>query len=428
MKKGFMFGLVLMLVVFAGFVVADLNYQEGDIDNIDFKVYLHEGWNLVGMGLFTLRPTESSDIQLDDIGAIYYYSNRKNSYMNVHPNLEEEGLQEELYELDRETREMNYAAAWVYSGREGYIEFETDDVVPVGDRILREGWNFVSISKDMFKGNFVANGDSHDGEYFSWEEIKGTCDIEKVYFWMPPTQEWDEWSSFRTSKIKGYDFDEFLGGGFIVKIADDCKLSAPDGDGPPALPGVPGVDTIYEDGMSGCTDNDGGKNYYVKGTFSGLWDGSQITNTDSCVDALDETGDNVPSSNYLGEGYCENNQLKVERIICPNGCEDGACVEDSTSLRQDIEDYYYSEFAYEACDLNEANEYTSVIDCEAAWKCLAEEYAKLIPEADLKNLADNMKANGGESASIYYNANNPSVNDAIVAKYDTCLSGRHDDF
>ena len=61
MKKGLVFGFVLMLVV-AGFVAADLNYQEGDVDNIDFKVYLHEGWNIVGMGIFTLYPTESSDI------------------------------------------------------------------------------------------------------------------------------------------------------------------------------------------------------------------------------------------------------------------------------------------------------------------------------------------------------------------------------
>ena len=75
-----------------------------------------------------------------------------------------------------------------------------------------------------------------------------------------------------------------------------------------------------------CTDSDNGKDYYTKGTFSGLWQGQQITNTDSCVDALDETGDDVTSSNYLGEGYCENNQLKVERITCPNGCSDGICL------------------------------------------------------------------------------------------------------
>ena len=75
-----------------------------------------------------------------------------------------------------------------------------------------------------------------------------------------------------------------------------------------------------------CTDSDNGRDYYTKGTFSGLWNGEQITNTDSCVDALDETGDDVTSSNYLGEGYCENNQLKVERITCPNGCSEGICL------------------------------------------------------------------------------------------------------
>ncbi|MBW2996229.1 hypothetical protein KY332_02905 [Candidatus Woesearchaeota archaeon] len=75
-----------------------------------------------------------------------------------------------------------------------------------------------------------------------------------------------------------------------------------------------------------CTDTDDGKDYYKKGEFSGFWQGELITNTDSCVDALDETGDDVYSSDYLGEGYCENGELKVERIVCEYGCEDGACI------------------------------------------------------------------------------------------------------
>jgi len=94
-----------------------------------------------------------------------------------------------------------------------------------------------------------------------------------------------------------------------------------------------------------CTDSDG-RNYFVKGTFSGLWNGEQITNTDSCVDSLSETGDDVPSSNYLGEGYCENNQLKVERITCQYGCEDGVCLPEPVKACFDSDGRDYNTAGY----------------------------------------------------------------------------------
>ncbi|MBT3398014.1 hypothetical protein HOA55_01475 [archaeon] len=75
-----------------------------------------------------------------------------------------------------------------------------------------------------------------------------------------------------------------------------------------------------------CEDSDGGKDYYVKGAFSGIWDGLFIETTDSCLSSLDDSADNVLSSDYLGEGYCDGKTLKVNKIDCPNGCEDGACV------------------------------------------------------------------------------------------------------
>jgi|TARA_Y100000034_G_scaffold109960_1_gene141694 hypothetical protein len=89
---------------------------------------------------------------------------------------------------------------------------------------------------------------------------------------------------------------------------------------------VPGIPSLPTSDSNGCTDSDNGLDYYVKGEFSGIWKGVFITNTDSCVNSLDETGDNVYSSEYLGEGFCENGVLKVARIVCPNGCEDGTCI------------------------------------------------------------------------------------------------------
>lgn len=75
-----------------------------------------------------------------------------------------------------------------------------------------------------------------------------------------------------------------------------------------------------------CTDSDSGKNYYVKGRTWGMYQGTFINSTDSCLDSLNATADDVLSSNYLGELYCINSSdIGAEKITCSNGCYDGAC-------------------------------------------------------------------------------------------------------
>ena len=59
-----------------------------------------------------------------------------------------------------------------------------------------------------------------------------------------------------------------------------------------------------------CTDSDGGKNYYQKGTVT--VDGTSYT--DYCLD-----------ENRLIEYYCSNNQMRFDTYACSYGCENGAC-------------------------------------------------------------------------------------------------------
>ncbi len=76
---------------------------------------------------------------------------------------------------------------------------------------------------------------------------------------------------------------------------------------------------IIGPGASVCTDNDGGKNYYQKGTIT-LSDGTKLT--DYCM-----TGgykDNVM------EYYCAANGHGMTNFKCPNGCANGACVRGTT--------------------------------------------------------------------------------------------------
>lgn len=69
-----------------------------------------------------------------------------------------------------------------------------------------------------------------------------------------------------------------------------------------------------------CTDSDGGKNYYVKGDVTwciyGIEDEGCALHTDMCKD-----------ENVVLEYYCQENELRGVNFECPNGCENGACVE-----------------------------------------------------------------------------------------------------
>ena len=76
-----------------------------------------------------------------------------------------------------------------------------------------------------------------------------------------------------------------------------------------------------------CTDSDGGKNPYVKGTVT--YNGQ--THTDFCPMIIPS---GIPSTTEVYEFYCENGIMKEGPITCPTGtsCQNGACVPNQTSL------------------------------------------------------------------------------------------------
>lgn len=88
----------------------------------------------------------------------------------------------------------------------------------------------------------------------------------------------------------------------------------------------------YASSVSTCTDSDGGKNEFLKGTVKGLaGDGQISTDTDFCRE-----------NNYYGDGYdyvvewfCDDTTpfgkgyRFNDNIKCINGCKDGACVQSS---------------------------------------------------------------------------------------------------
>ncbi len=85
-----------------------------------------------------------------------------------------------------------------------------------------------------------------------------------------------------------------------------------------------------------CTDSDGGKDYYVKGSAIKHIHGYNGIN---CLDVFNDyciyiLGDYCTNSETLKEAYCDGDEVKNISYKCPNGCIDGACIkEDKLSIQ-----------------------------------------------------------------------------------------------
>ena len=76
-----------------------------------------------------------------------------------------------------------------------------------------------------------------------------------------------------------------------------------------------------------CTDSDGGKNYYVRGTA--------YTSSQELTDHCNDDG-------TLTEKYCSGNQISAEVYQCPFGCLEGACIQQQACMDSDGGNNYYT--------------------------------------------------------------------------------------
>lgn len=88
-----------------------------------------------------------------------------------------------------------------------------------------------------------------------------------------------------------------------------------------------------------CTDSDGGRNYYVKGTIEGPKLTTREKPVDYCVDYSQ-------GGNTLVEYQCLSGGLSSESYVCPHGCSNGACLNDTVHVCGDGVRYQM----YEQCD------------------------------------------------------------------------------
>ena len=306
----------ISLVLLFGFVVFVSALT--DQDNIDVSVNVEEGWNLVSNGIFAINPSQDSEIQREDISAIYFYDSKENKYKLVFPLGSLSHEEEE--EIEDVIMKEVAPAVWIYSEKKGSLKFTTDDVVPLNRRPLYAGWNFVSITPSM------------DGKFL--KDINGKCNIELAYTFDITSKKW-----VRFSLSDQYFGDYDIGRGIIIKVQNNCSLSSQSNyNSPDNIPSLP------ESFGFNCSDSDNGKDYYTKGAITkGSSRGSDECNTNR------QFGSNP---NLLREYFCNSNdEIDAEWYACSGTCEDGRCINSSSSIEgcedsDNGKDYYTKGIAH----------------------------------------------------------------------------------
>ncbi len=77
---------------------------------------------------------------------------------------------------------------------------------------------------------------------------------------------------------------------------------------------------------SDCSDSDDGKDFFKKGQAYGYYD-QHLSGGPSKPPVLGLYDDECTSRIHLNEYYCaDDSMVEMSSYLCPNGCEDGACL------------------------------------------------------------------------------------------------------
>ena len=300
---------ILSLLSLAVFVSASMTLLSNPdtLNTPDYKVdvKIEKGWNLLASPGELDWGLENSEIKKSDIITSYAFMPNLQEYARILP--EDKMELDKLQSLDDD--QSISTAMWVYSKKSGNLSYKSE-VLWLNERTLFRGWNFISITPDFTDK--------------SLDNLKGSCDIIKAYFWSAPANRWFE---FSPSEIID---EEYMGYGFVLKLKNNCNMG--ETINPPIVPEINCEDLLPTE----CSDDDGGKNYNQKGI---VWSthfldaGGEITCSDTSTGGGDECctkcdfSENGQEGTYLREGYCDERGIaKFEKHQCPNGCQDGVCI------------------------------------------------------------------------------------------------------
>lgn len=300
MKQKIFFTIAILSLLCMAVFVSALTTSFDNFNGVSVK----KGWNLVSMyaveDIFDTSLGENQNYQnyLRELGvdAAFYYNDGE--YIRLYPN-------KEINKINsiHNNEEVVYRSIWVYSSKNKFYEFDDSTMSEVSqisyDSIpLYSGWNFVNTIPFMMNKNL--------------NELKGSCNIQKAYFWNAEEQDWA-----MMQLTQKFNEEGLLGRGMVIKVSSNCKLGTNGEDSsiiPPSMP----ID---------CEEDDGGKNIYVRGTTTGM-SGWGVGDESSVQVSVTDTCEEENYDNYLREYYCLDNVVQDEGNFCPNGtsCSNGACI------------------------------------------------------------------------------------------------------
>lgn len=318
MNKKIIMPIVLMtLVGLAIFVVA-----QQDVNEYNSTMQLEKGWNLVSIytidDIFESNLGSGYDSYLEELGvkAVFFWDFQNKEYIRLYPNQEEEKVKQLLSRIDiahdedaqKDFYRVISSSMWVYTDKSSSVSYRAETPSSLSSLSLKSGWNFLTTIPKMMNKNL--------------DEFKGDCNIQKAYFWNSEEQDWAMMPLDRK-----FMESELIGRGFIIKVLEDCTFGESESSttSPPGLPS----DSLV------CTESDGGKDYYTKGTSS-YPHGPLGADTDSCTIQSPGSTEQMPVEECEGGDDChvielfctpQGEKLDFEIYNCPNGCQDGACIQ-----------------------------------------------------------------------------------------------------
>lgn len=268
------------------------------------------GWNLIH-GLPNPEWLSGGDVEASNIKAIYGFNPITQEYIRFYPQPEKSKLSSQNTRVDSM---ISATAFWVYidSPTEyGEAEYWTLEPNVELNKQMVAGWNFVS-----FLPNYVGK---------SFDELKGNCDIQKLYWWQPRDQQFNNILSDK-DRMEVLRYSENIGSGLLIKVPESCTLftSSSDSSGVPNIPEIPNIKE--------CTDSDGGTVIDVKGK-TGY--GSDLYNDVCFIKESETETTSTPECSgddcYLKEYHCDSQTGNAvhEDFLCSErgftSCKEGAC-------------------------------------------------------------------------------------------------------
>lgn len=172
-----------------------------------------KGWNLLpesGMSAIIFDQT----INLKSVIPPMYV------YLPIHKKyvVANDGYSQEDYLLVQENQPyLKLTPRWYYFSKETPIPLKVakEDLQSAA---LYEGWNFISYAPQIFYQQLA----------------RGTCDIQKIYFWNPFVQQWEV--KPQNDLFGDNAEDDLVGYGFIIKVKETCSLGKAAPSTPPQIP------------------------------------------------------------------------------------------------------------------------------------------------------------------------------------------------